>query len=113
MMTDSLTKWIGVIFVILSLILTLYVGSIYVVDMVRDYQSQNENVADLYCYPDHSPSDQIVEYSELSPDKQQKVKKAIEEESAVGLNVSQREYFELETYVRYRNETYLCEVGGS
>lgn len=69
-----------------------------------------EYTAELSCSLGTNQNERLVRFSELSPDQQQKVKRAIENDAFVNINASQEEYFEAHPHIQYRNETYICRV---
>lgn len=70
-----------------------------------------EHTAELSCRATSNPMGQVTEFSDLTPDKQQKVKSAVEDKDFVKINSSQEDFFEEHPNIRFQNKTYICEVG--
>lgn len=110
MKIESTFKKIAVIFAIMSFVIFTSMLLYYYLLAFGYSPSSDEYVAELSCRQTSNPIEPIAEFSEMSHDKQRKVQRAIEEDGLVKINSSQKDYFEHNTDIRYKNQTYICEV---
>lgn len=99
----------------ITVVLLVVLGTLFIVYfdsgimLIDNDNNANDNVAELFCQPTSSPGT-IVEYSDLNGDKKQIVRESIEGDVSPGLNNSQKNYFNPQKYIRYKNGTYNCQV---
>lgn len=113
MFTTESNDGVGKVVIAVSalLVVLLIVASVYYSLFVFGIiTTENEYVAELWCHQTENTEDPVVDFSELGQDKQQTVKRAIEEDALIEINASQKDYFEPLTSVKYQNNTYNCEV---